>query len=158
MVDLVIPVYKPKDEFVKLLELIRKQTVPVGKIILMNTGKAHWEEFSKKHRKLEKFNNLEIHHVFEEEFDHGNTRNQGISYSNAEYILLMTQDALPEDEYLIEKLLESFRDEKVVMAYARQLPREECREAERFTRNFNYPAESVYKTSADIEKIGIKAF
>lgn len=158
MVDLVIPVYKPKDEFAQLLYKIKKQTVPVHKIILMNTEKEYWDEFIGKHSEIETYDNLEIHHISREEFDHGNTRNKGISYSDAEYILLMTQDALPENEFLVEKLLQSFENEGVALAYARQLPREECREAEKFTRSFNYPPESVMKSEKDIEKLGIKAF
>ncbi|MBQ8041637.1 MAG: glycosyltransferase family 2 protein [Lachnospiraceae bacterium] len=158
MVDLVIPVYKPQDEFVRLLDLINKQTVPIHKIILMNTEKIFWDEFIKHHKEVEAYDNLEIHHISREEFDHGNTRNQGISYSDAEYILLMTQDAIPENEFLVENLLESFENPKVALAYARQLPKEDCREAEKFTRQFNYPSESVIKSEADIETMGIKAF
>ena len=158
MVDLVIPVYKPQDEFVKLLDCIREQTVPIHKIILMNTEKEYWDDFVKKHKEIGLYENLEVYHISQEEFDHGNTRNQGISYSQSEYILLMTQDAVPEDKFLVERLLESFENPKVALAYARQLPREDCREAEKFTRAFNYPAESVLKSEKDLETLGIKAF
>lgn len=158
MVDLVIPVYKPQDEFLKLLNCIQKQTVTVGKIILMNTEQKYWEEFIKKYPEIELYQNVEVHHITRDDFDHGNTRNQGISYSDAEYILLMTQDAIPENEYLVEKLLQSFENEDVVLAYARQLPREDCREAEKFTRQFNYPEKSIVKSKEDIERLGIKAF
>lgn len=158
MVDLVIPVYKPQDEFIKLLSRIRKQTIPVQKIILMNTEKEYWDEFVGKNKEIALYKNLEVHHISKEEFDHGNTRNQGISYSEAEYILLMTQDAVPEDEFLVERLLESFENPKVALAYARQLPKEDCREAEKFTRSFNYPAESILKSEKDVEILGIKAF
>ena len=158
MVDLLIPVYKPQDEFLKLLELIKKQTIPVHKIILMNTEKECWDEFVEKHKEIALYENLEVHHISKEEFDHGNTRNQGISYSQAEYILLMTQDAIPEDEFLVEKLLDSFDNSKVALAYARQLPKENCKEAEKFTRTFNYPAESVLKSEKDVSVLGIKAY
>lgn len=158
MIDLVIPVYKPDDEFLQLLAKINNQSYPVGKIILMNTEEQYWKEFVIKHKEIENFDKLEVHHLTRREFDHGNTRNQGISYSDAEYILLMTQDAVPENEFLVESLLKGFDNSKVAVAYGRQLPREDCREAEKFTRSFNYPAESKVKSKADIETIGIKAF
>ena len=158
MVDLVIPVYKPKEEFVNLLSLINKQTVKVHKIILMNTEKEYWDEFLGKYKEVDSYENIEVHHLSKEEFDHGNTRNQGISYSEAEYILLMTQDAIPEDEFLVENLLQSFENPKVALTYARQLPKEDCKEAEKFTRSFNYPEESRIKSKEDIETLGIKAF
>lgn len=158
MVDLVIPVYKPKDEFAQLLYAISRQTTPIHKVILMNTEKLYWDEFIKAHKEIEEYDNIEVHHLLKAEFDHGNTRNQGISYSDAEYILLMTQDALPENEFLVEKLLESFQNKKVAVAYGRQLPRDDCREAEKFTRSFNYPEVSGLKSKEDIETLGIKAF
>lgn len=158
MIDLVIPVYKPGEEFVQLLSKINGQSYPIRKIILMNTEEKYWEEFAHKHKELEAYENLEIHHISKAQFDHGNTRNQGISYSDAEYILLMTQDALPENEFLVERLQNAFENPKVAVAYARQLPREECREAEKFTRSFNYPKDSKLKSKADIETMGIKAF
>lgn len=158
MIDLVIPVYKPDDEFLQLLAKINNQSYPVGKIILMNTEEQYWKEFVIKHKEIENFDKLEVHHLTRREFDHGNTRNQGISYSDAEYILLMTQDAVPENEFLVESLLKGFDNSKVAVAYGRQLPREDCREAEKFTRSFNYPAESKVKSKADIETMGIKAF
>ena len=158
MIDLVIPVYKPDDAFLQLLAKINNQSYPVGKIILMNTEEQYWKEFVIKHKEIENFDKLEVHHLTRREFDHGNTRNQGISYSDAEYILLMTQDAVPENEFLVESLLKGFDNSKVAVAYGRQLPREDCREAEKFTRSFNYPAESKVKSKADIETMGIKAF
>ena len=158
MIDLVIPVCKPGDEFLQLLAKINNQSYPVGKIILMNTEEQYWKEFVIKHKEIENFDKLEVHHLTRREFDHGNTRNQGISYSDAEYILLMTQDAVPENEFLVESLLKGFDNPKVAVAYGRQLPREDCREAEKFTRSFNYPAESKLKSKADIETMGIKAF
>ena len=81
MVDLVIPVYKPKEEFVKLLSLIKEQTVKIHKIILMNTEKEYWDAFLEKYKEVALYENLEVHHLSKEEFDHGNTRNQGIPVS-----------------------------------------------------------------------------
>ncbi len=158
MIDLIIPVYKPDNDFIKLIEGILKQTKAVHKIILMNTEESVWDKFAKEHDELEKYKNLEIHHISKEEFDHGNTRNMGISYSDAEYILLMTQDAVPKDSHLVEELYKSFENEKVAVAYARQLPKADCKKAECFTRSFNYPDTSKVKNYDDMETMGIKAF
>ena len=63
MVDLIIPVYKPQEEFVKLLRLINRQTVKVRKIILMNTEKEYWDDFLEKYKEVALYDNLEIHHI-----------------------------------------------------------------------------------------------
>lgn len=158
MIDLVIPAYRPGEDMAQLLCKIKKQSQPVHKIIIMNTEKQYWDEFVKKYDEILLYDNMEVHHISQKEFDHGNTRNQGISFSDAEYILLMTQDAIPADEYLVERLKEGFTDDKVAVAYGRQLPKEDCREAEKFTRSFNYPDESRIKSQKDIDTLGIKTY
>jgi len=60
------------------------------------------------------------------EFNHGLTRNYGISLATAEIIILMTQDALPANNKLIHHLVASFADEAVAGVYARQLARPEA--------------------------------
>lgn len=42
-VDVIIPVYKPDKSFLTLIERLEKQTVPVNRIILMNTEQKYFE-------------------------------------------------------------------------------------------------------------------
>ena len=84
-------------------------------------------------------------------------------FSRADIVVFMTDDAVPADEFLIEKLVGAFdqrgpEGEAVIMAYARQLPDKDCPLAERYTRSFNYPEESCLKTKADLKRLGIKTF
>ena len=104
VVDVIVPVYRPDDKFYKLLQQLKQQTWPVHRIILMNTEKKFWDEFWKTREGLN-MENLEVHHISKAEFDHGGTRNQGVSYSEADVIVLMTDDAVPEDDYLIANLV-----------------------------------------------------
>lgn len=157
-VDVVIPAYRPGKKFSRLLKMLTRQTYPVGRIIVMNTEKAYWNE-----KGFEGIPGLEVHHLTKEEFDHGETRNRGMRLSRADLVVFMTDDAVPADEYLIGRLVEAFdqegpEGESVIMAYARQLPDRDCSLAERFTRSFNYPEESCVKTKADRERLGIKTF
>ena len=66
---------------------------------------------------------------------------------------MMTQDAMPKDDRLIEKLVEPLQGE-VAVAYARQLPREDSTPVESYTREFNYPAKSRIKSAADLDSAG----
>ncbi|MGR5962657.1 glycosyltransferase [Bacillus paranthracis] len=92
------------------------------------------------------------------DFDHGGTRNLLMRQSDGDYLLYMTQDAIPVDNYLIANLLAQFEDENVKIATARQIPRENVSPLEKFARNFNYPAESKVKTKESIDELGIKTF
>lgn len=140
-VDVIIPAYRPGEGWKQMLRGLEGQTWPVHRLIVMNTGKEKWKAAYEKTTIP-----MEVHHLTREEFDHGKTRDQAARMSRADYLLFMTQDALPEDCHLIEKLVEAMeRDEKIGAAYARQLPREDCRLMEQYTRQFNYPEESRVK-------------
>lgn len=154
IIDAIIPVYRPGEEFYQLLEILSHQSFSLNKIILMNTGEAPWKEEVEK-----KFPLCEVYLLTKEEFDHGGTRHQATTYSEADYLLFLTQDAMPKDEKLVEKLLDAFSWEKdIKAAYGRQLPNNTCREIEKYTRSFNYPEKSRIKSKEDLETLGIKTF
>lgn len=104
-VDVIIPVYKPQKRFLELLSMLEKQTLPVSHIILMNTEKAQLERLISEEELLRQHPKIILTHITKEEFDHGATRNAGIRQSDAEVFVCMTQDALPADEFLLEKLV-----------------------------------------------------
>lgn len=155
--DVIIPVYKPNSKLTDLLDRLKTQTCPVRRIILINTEKQYFDAFADREF-WERYDNLLVRHVAKEEFDHGGTRNYGVSFSDAPYFIMMTDDALPKDDKLVERLLAPFGDEKVAMSYARQMPDKECGIIESYTRSFNYPGEPRVKSAEDIKGMGIKAF
>lgn len=158
MVDVIIPVYKPTEYLLSLLLKLKKQTVVPNKVIIINTEKEYWDDFFGDFDVLHKYPFIELHHISKDEFDHAGTRNYGVGLSKTEYFLLMTDDAVPDNEYVIENMLKAFEDESCGTCYARQLPHKGCRAIEKFTRYFNYPAKSINKGKQDIETMGIKAF
>jgi len=61
------------------------------------------------------------------EFNHGGTRNRGISEARGEFAAMIVQDALPADELWLQGLVENLaNDEGVAGAYSRQIPRADC--------------------------------
>lgn len=157
-IDVIIPAYRPDDKFYKLLLSLKRQTIPARRIIVYNTEESLFTPFAVKYDLAEEFPNLQVFHHDKKEFDHGRTRNLGVSESDADIFVMMTMDAMPADDGLIEKLYEALQKPEVAVAYARQLPDEEAGEIERFTRQFNYPPESLLKTKADEERLGIKTY
>ena len=157
-IDVIIPVYKPDKSFFSLIEKLENQTVPVQNIILMNTEEKYFEKLAYGSRFFEKYHNIKVYHLSKKEFDHGYTRHVGVKKSDADIFLMMTQDAIPADEYLVEKLVKALEQERVVSAYARQLPKEDCSIIESYMRQFNYPQESFVKSSKDLERLGIKTY
>ena len=157
-IDIIIPVYKPDTMFLTLIERLERQNIAVGQIIIMNTEQKYFDRllygtsFQKEHR------NLVVKHLSKREFDHGKTRNIAVQHSDADYFIMMTQDAVPADEHLVEELIRQVRQDKVAVAYARQLAAETSSEIEKYARNFNYPDQEAVKTREDLGRLGIKTF
>ncbi|MCR5624246.1 MAG: glycosyltransferase family 2 protein [Lachnospiraceae bacterium] len=182
-VDVIIPVYKPREEFKKLIKLLCMQTVVPDKIILVQTVADDYAGELLKvkidNQKSDKVPYVEVRAVNASEFDHGGTRNLGASYSDADYILFMTQDAVPKNKYLIENLLLTFNENyrpkdffsnnkdaesenipnrQNAISYARQLPRKEADLVERMTREYNYPDVSRIKYAELLDELGIHTY
>lgn len=153
-IDVLIPVYRPGKEFYELLRRLDRQKLPVRKILVMNTESRYWNtEWEKE------FPKLEVHHLAREDFDHGGTRRAGAALSDAQYLLCMTQDALPADCDLTGRLAAPLlQDASVAASYARQLPRKNSGYLEAITRSFNYPENPVVKWEKDIPVYGVKTF
>lgn len=153
-VDAVIPAYKPGHDLRELVEKLLDQTVRLGRIIIINTDREYFEE-----KEYLIAPAVEVVHITRHEFDHAGTRDMGLRMSDADYVLFMTMDAIPKDNYLVEKLLSGFRRaDNIAVSYARQLPKKDCNRIEQITREFNYPAQSRVQTSDDIKELGIKAY
>ena len=155
-VDVIIPVYRPDEKLNRLLIALKTQTVLPEKVILIHTGEVLPGEPD-----YSAYQNVVLHIIAPREFDHGGSRNLGASLSEAEVMVFMTQDAVPADDYLLERLMKALMgvgDENCAAAYARQLPYEDCRAVERYIREFNYPGSSELRTKKDITVKGIKTF
>ena len=157
-VDVLIPVYRPGKRFSRLLQMLEKQTYKVERIIVINTEKRYWNEEG-----YRAVSGLEVHHISKSEFDHGAARNLAAGHSGADIMIFMTDDAVPRDKYLVERLVDALGEkgpqgEIVAMAYARQVPDKDCGAIERYARNFNYPRQSRVKTQKDLGELGIKTY
>lgn len=158
-VDVILLTYKPEKQVMDLIRALEEQTYPIRKMIIMNTEERYFYNLFYGTGFLEKYKNIEIHHLSEKEFDHGRTRAKAVQYSKSDIFVCMTQDAMPEDDQLLQRLVEALTgQERIAAAYARQLPLPDCREIEKYTRGFNYPDESSVKSGADMDRLGIKTF
>lgn len=156
-IDVIIPIYKPGKELFALLDMLEEQSLPVQNIILMNTEEEFFRSLTLGIGFKEKYPNVHIYHLTRETFDHGGTRHLGVQYSKAEVFLAMTQDAMPVDRYLVERLVKNLKG-NVAAAYARQLPGTDSSEFEQISRYFNYPEDSRIKSAKDLKEMGIKTF
>lgn len=157
-VDVIIPVYRPTKRLFLLLDRLKEQTVPPERIILVNTEQSYFEILISGTDFWQKYKNVTVRHISKKEFDHGGTRRRAVKESDAPYFVMMTDDAIPVNEYMLERLMMPVWESKAAMSYARQLPGEDCGVIERYNRRFNYPKTSCIKTRANLQEMGIKTF
>lgn len=152
-IDVIIPTYKPDKKLDRNLRMLKKQTLKPDRILIINTEEEYFN--SKEFDSLEQG---EIIHIKKCEFDHGGTRNKAASLCDGDFIVLLTQDAIPADEHLLENLIKPFEDEEVCASYGRQMADYKDNPVEAYTRLFNYPKESRVKSLKDLDELGIKTF
>ena len=165
-VGVVIPVFCPGQLFHELLRRLARQTHIPEEVVIINTipdprrrGAAQQTEAAELAEEFQtSFPSLTVLEVRQKDFGHGRTRNLGIGHTDTELVLCMTQDALPRDSRLVERLIRAFDDPAVAAAYARQLPGKRSSVLEAETRIFNYPASSAIKSAEDLNRFGIKTF
>jgi rhamnosyltransferase len=155
-VDVVIPVYKPNKKLNLLIDRLQGQTITPAHIFVINT-QTEDEYANFQIDKLRTEEKVKVIDIAQDEFDHASTRDMGMKMSEADYVLMMTQDAIPKNRHLIERLIEACKD-GIAVTFAKQEPAEDCRLIERYTRTFNYPDEpaSAMETAARTNN-GIKA-
>lgn len=161
-IDIIILTHKPKHYFIESLKKINMQVLIPEKVIVYNTDeKSFFDNINRDEYELI-VNGLkciyEIYHIESSEFDHGKTRNIATLKSNSPYVLFMTDDAVPYDEFLTKNLLTSFDDEKVALSYAKQIPRKNSKLKEKYIREFNYGNNDVIKEINTEGIYGIKNY
>ena len=157
-IDVIIPVYKPTEKLFTLLDRLKEQTMPVNRIILINTEQGYFDTLIAGTNFWQRYKNITVKHISKREFDHGYTRRRAVAESDADYFVMMTDDAIPADDGLIEKLLAPVMESRAGMSYARQLTGDSSSVIEKFTRKFNYPEKSELKSKEDLAEKGIKTF
>lgn len=152
-VTVIIPTYKPDGTFEKLIGRLKTQTYPIKKILILNTEAGYW-----KNTWIDGIPQAEVHHITKAEFDHGRTRAMGAAMAQTDLLVFFTQDAVPANDKVIERLVNAFADDSIGAAYARQLPTADCKFVEQYTRSFNYPENSRVKRKEDLPNLGIKTY
>jgi len=109
-------------------------------------------------RKLVEDAGYQLLQISPRSFRHGATRQMAAEMMpQAEFLVYLTQDAIPIGTQSIENLLRPFADSAVGATYGRQVPRNGSDPIERHARLFNYPNRSEIRDFACRHRLGIRA-
>lgn len=117
-VDVIIPCFNRLELIMSSILSVKSQTYPINKIIVVDdcssfTNEQFWMELN---NNISDSSNIEFHR---KKSNGGacQSRNQGASLSEAEFIAFLDDDDMWEPEH-IEKLINCFKDDKVALAYS----------------------------------------
>jgi rhamnosyltransferase len=148
---LIIPTLNAERNLEQLLPKLAAQTLKPDQFIVLDTASQD------RTNELVRRTGAVVEPIARSEFNHGGTRTKGLQLAAGQDIaIFMTQDAVPVDEFAFERLLAPFEDDGMIVTYGRQTARRQAGPIEAFARQFNYPATSEARTSADIPRIGFK--
>jgi rhamnosyltransferase len=117
-VSIVIPTLNAGPIFQRLLDAIQAQETNFEfEVLVIDSGSTDGTA------ELAESHGAKVHRIHRSEFDHGATRNLGVSLARGEYAVLTVQDAVPFDRRWLSTLVEALdHDEWVAGVYGRQIP------------------------------------
>lgn len=151
-ISLIIPTLNGAKELPALMKRLRNQTMPPDEIIVVDSASTDGTA------QLAGQLGAKVIEIERKDFDHGGTRDKALRHSKGDFVLFMTQDALPVDEHYIERLIAPFDDPRVAAVGGRQVPKKNARLFEKLVREHNYPAHTRVWDASAIDEMGVRAF
>jgi rhamnosyltransferase len=151
MISAIIPTLNAGENINNLLTSLENQSIPCEIIVIDSSSSDRTLEIAASH-------NVKTITIKRQDFDHGGTRNLAASHAKGDILAFFTQDALPEDRYCLENLIQPLQKSEIAATYGRQIPKTDAKLTEKFARLFNYPDTPLIKSKDDIQSLGIKTF
>ncbi|KFI83295.1 glycosyltransferase family 2 protein [Bifidobacterium psychraerophilum] len=153
IVSVIIPTLDAQECIQQLLLRLQQQTQRPDEIIVVDSSSS-----DNTIHEVRKVPGITLFQIPRSQFNHGGTRDWALRHSKGDFVLFLTQDAMPSDNYYVARLLQPFSDGLVAMTSGRQLPRDDARPFERLIRQRNYPNKPRVTHLSDVPMLGIKAF
>jgi rhamnosyltransferase len=116
-ISIIVPVKNGMSTLPHFIEGVKKQTrFNETEVIVIDSGSTDASvEF------LEKFDFVKIVSIDPKTFNHGATRNLGVSHCKGEFVLMTVQDATPVNELWLESMVNHFKDKAVMGGWGQQV-------------------------------------
>jgi rhamnosyltransferase len=148
---IIIPTFNASEYLKPLLSSLEAQGVHNQQVLIVDSSSTD------NTRELVEQAGYRLRRIPKEDFRHGATRQMASGLTNSDYVIFLTQDALPVGKDCFVNLLAAFEDPEIGAAYGRQLAWPDADPIDRHARLFNYPESSAVRSFADRERIGFRA-
>ncbi len=149
LVTVAIPTLNAGGDFSRLLRALKEQTISYELLVIDSSSSDDTAELARSF-------GATVITIGRQDFDHGATRNLAVQSAKGDFIVFLTQDAVPANEHALENLLRPFSNAQVAAAYGRQLPDRGATLFAEHLRLFKYPAEARIKGLQDKATYGIE--
>lgn len=151
IIDIICPLYQAEQYIEKLHEsLLKQKNVNIGKIKYILT------KSSDKSEEILNNNKLDYEVISKNDFSHSLVRERAALKSNSDIVCFISQDIVIERDDWLENLVRPIINGEAEATYSRQLTK--ISNIEKYTREYNYPENSIIKSKEDIKELGLKTF
>lgn len=160
-VSVIIPTFNAEKYIERLLNRLLAQTVDAEILLIDSESRDQTVSIIEQiidSVSASKSDQIRLLQISKDEFDHGGTRDFALRLTTGEYVMFLTQDALPKDRHCIENLLKAFSEADIAGVYGRQIAYPDALPYERLTREFNYPVRARIWREKDISQYGVKSY
>jgi rhamnosyltransferase len=151
-ISVIVPTLQAGSHLPALFAVLKNQTMPPDEIVVIDSSST---DVSADFARREGATVLTIPWL---DFRHGRARNLAARAASSDYLVFLTQDALPTGNTFLELLTLPLRSTLAAAACARQIAYPTASPLEKFARSYNYPETSFMRSLEDVERLGIKAF
>ncbi len=150
-ISVIIPTLNAEKWLDSLLSMLACQTILPSEILIIDSDSTDST------RRIARQYNARVKKISREQFDHGGTRTMAAAMTESDIIVYMTQDAIPVNEHVLERLVNSlWNNELVAAAYGRQLASADANFFSKYLRQVNYPESSYVRCWQDRHIFGFR--
>jgi len=150
-VDIICPLYNAYNYIDYLHKsLLNQKNVNINKIhYILTESTDKTEEYL-----IE--NAIDYELIKKSNFSHSKVREKAAFNSKADIICFITQDIIITSDTWLKNLIEPIISNKASASYSRQISK--SNNIEKYTREYNYPENSLIKSKDKLNELGLKAF
>jgi rhamnosyltransferase len=151
VISIVIPVKNGGADLRRCLEAIAAQRVDREvEVVVVDSGSTDGSDT------LAEAAGARVHRIPPDEFNHGATRNLGVSLARGETLVFTSQDAHAEDAGWLAALVAPLGDPQVAGTYGRQIAHEGSKPPERFFLDFLYGERARVQRAASAAELSME--